>query len=450
MKKNNSFNDIIPPKSSTATGRRSIRDIPLAEKKQNKIDELLKETADFREEQHEKHEEEMREAPRSIRREPIPVQSSRPFWITAVAMVLVIVIGSLFFFNNATVTISLKTESFPVDVTATSTATSLKAVSTLPYNVLSISKEESLDIAATGALVKMEKKATGTIVIYNNFNSSPQALIAITRFETPEGLIYRLDKATTVPGMSIKDGKSVPGSVEATVTADVSGTKYNIDKSDFTIPGFKGSAKYEGFYARSKTALTGGFSGTMPQVSDADLKGANEDLQRSLTAGIFGDVTTQTPTDSIYFKDGVRTNYSSTVTPTSDGKAKVSGKISAEALIFKRTDIEKIMTPDMKGENYHFDNLDSLILSFENKNPIDSFSSNPILILRFKGVLTTGQSFDPEALKSALAGKSKDQLQQILKMYPEITKAGAVIRPIWSRSFPPKPEKITITVTKVQ
>lgn len=445
MNPKNTFEDIIPPASANNNNnitnnvaKRSIRDIPIREKKPNKIDELLEETADMRAEHHVQQPVYVPQQP-PVRTERTVARSHKGLWsLVIVAVVVALGIGGLMFFRGANVNIALKTESIPVDLTITSTS-EMTASGTLPYKVLPIQKEGTKEVAATGAPTKIEKKATGTIIIYNNFSAADQQLIATTRFETPGGLIYRIDKPVTVPGN---------GSTEAVVTAEQAGDKYNAAKQDFTIPGFKGTTKYDKFYARSKTALSGGFIGNMPKIADADLKTANEELEKALTAQAITELDTQRPADYVSFKNGVRTTFTSSVAPSAEGKAIVSGKVILEALIFEKKAIEKAIADTKNGKNYVFDNLGSLNLTIQNTKALTSFISNPVLSLKFDGTLTTGQSFDPDVLKNVLAGKSRSQLTEILKMYPEITKAEANTKPFWISSFPENPEKITINVTK--
>jgi len=439
--KNNSFQDVIPPPGSV---RRSIRDIPIPPNRQNKITELLEETVELRMESHPKP-----LKPRKIKKSSNFGDSSRK-GIWTVAGISMAILGIAFYFlflQKAEVTISLKTESIPVDVFATSTANTSTSAGALTYKVIPIQKESSVSVNTTGTPTQVDKKASGTIIIYNNYSTAKQQLIATTRFETPEGLIFRLDKLAIIPGTTVVAGKTVPGSIEATITADQSGDKYNIDKTDFTIPGFKGSSKFQTFYARSKTSMSGGFSGMLGQVSDADLKSANDTLKSSLLDAAMQDVATNTPESYIFFKDGVRSTYSSSIGSASDGKAELKGKIILEALVFDQIAVENIIA-DSIGERYHFDNLDSLALSIQNLGSSASFISNPSLKIELKGTLTSGQSFDTSNLKKALSGKSKTQLQEILKLYPEIIKAEAVVHPFWSKSFPDNVKNIKVTVTK--
>ena len=71
----------------------------------------------------------------------------------------------------------------------------------------------------------------------------------------------------TIPGTKVENGKTVPGSKEVDVVADKAGAEYNIGLTDFTIPGFKGSPKFETVFARSKTEMTGGYVGNSQIVT---------------------------------------------------------------------------------------------------------------------------------------------------------------------------------------
>jgi hypothetical protein len=437
MNPKNPFDDIIPPGSDTgsASSRRSIRDIPInREKKPNKIDELLEETVEMRAEHH---------IPPPVYVPPVSVKKeNRPgkaLWaIAAVILLIALSAVAMTLFRSATVNIAIKTQSIPVEILVSSTNIASTTAGTLPYKILPIQKEGTKEVAATGPSTQIEKKASGTIIIYNKGTASQQ-LVATTRFETPEKLVYRIDKAVTVPAN---------GSIEALVYADQAGAHYNIDLKDFTIPGFAGTPKFQTMYARSKTTMTGGFVGTMPQVSDADMKAANNELEETLTEQALAEILAQRPADYAFFKEGSRVTYTSSVAPSGEDKALVTGKVSVEGLIFERSAVEKAIADSKNGQQYRYDNLESLTLSIENPTPVDSFLDNPVLSLRLSGTLTTGQSFDEEALRRALSGKSKTQLQEILRTYPEIVEAEATVRPMWSSTFPENAEKIIINIEK--
>ncbi len=58
--------------------------------------------------------------------------------------------------------------------------------------------------------------------------------------------------------------------------------------------------------------------------------------------------------------------------------------------------------------------------------------------------------YDPNALKTALLGKSKSEFQTIVESFaPAIQSAQAKVRPFWEGSFPSDPGKIDV-VTATQ
>lgn len=109
----------------------------------------------------------------------------------------------------------------------------------------------------SGTLV-WSKKATGKITVYNNYSTTPQRLILNTRFQSPDGRIYRLATSLMVPGKTIMNGKETPGSVDAVVIAEEEGAQYDIGPTRFTIPGYIGDPRYESMYGVSMEEITTG------------------------------------------------------------------------------------------------------------------------------------------------------------------------------------------------
>src|SRR3989344_887065 len=138
----------------------------------------------------------------------------------------------------------------------------------------------------SGAEKDVFQKARGRITIYNNFSASPQILVATTRFQTPEGLVFRILKTVTVPGAAKTGNESKPGRIEVEVIADRAGEEYNLDPSDFRVPGFLGTPKYQCFYAKSFEKFSGGFVGRSNFVSKEDMEKAGEAVEEEGAAKI--------------------------------------------------------------------------------------------------------------------------------------------------------------------
>src|SRR3989344_3183569 len=155
------------------------------------------------------------------------------------------------------------------------------------FDVMTLTKTNSAQVPATGE-EKVSERASGKIVIYNNYSTASQRLITNTRFQTTDGLIFRVASPVVVPGMKKQGTEVTPGSIEAEVFADETGEKYNIGLTDFEIPGFRGSPQFGKIFARSKTPMSGGFEGTRPTADPQAVEGARktlrEALQKELTA----------------------------------------------------------------------------------------------------------------------------------------------------------------------
>lgn len=124
---------------------------------------------------------------------------------------------------------------------------------------LAITSEKVLhqEYDATGTKF-VQERARGSVTIFNAFDSSSQVLPANTRLQTTSGKVFRLTATVRIPGAKITEGKIVPTSVAATVSADAPGDTFNIGPTDFRFPDFRGTPKYQGLYAKSDQTFAGG------------------------------------------------------------------------------------------------------------------------------------------------------------------------------------------------
>src|SRR5690606_21161621 len=100
---------------------------------------------------------------------------------------------ALFFFSGAEVTVTA-TEN-QTTVTGEFIATSPEG--DLPFEVLTIEKLATVSVPSEGTET-VSQAAQGTIII-DNRQDVPQQLITRTRFETPDGLVFRIRDSVTVP-----------------------------------------------------------------------------------------------------------------------------------------------------------------------------------------------------------------------------------------------------------
>lgn len=296
---------------------------------------------------------------------------------------------------------------------------------------------------------KVSERATGAIVIYNNFSEKPQRLIKNTRFETPDGLIYRIGSSVTVPGKTVKNGKALPGSLEAIVTADAPGAEYNIPLSDFTIPGFKSDpVRFAAFYARSKAPMIGGFDGTVKVPSEAALLTARVSLQDALATKVAEKEYLPPPPGHVFFKGAFVTKRESLPINHADGNvAIVKEKLVWVAYFFDRDGVvravAKAALPEAVGASVGIPRLEDLVFEFTEPPLSDGVDAKAVRFT-LRGNVQIVWKYDEEKLRLALAGRQKDELAEILSGFPAVERADFIIRPFWSRSFPKNPRKVSI------
>ncbi|MBP7007129.1 MAG: hypothetical protein KBC44_00390 [Candidatus Pacebacteria bacterium] len=367
-------------------------------------------------------------------------------WVVALFAVVMLLFALSFLFAKATININPKTK--PIELSDTFSAIKESNSEGLTFDLIAISGEESRLITGTERKDGSER-AKGTVVIYNSFSTSPQALAIDTRLEGSNGKIYKTETKLTVPGM--KNG--VPGSVEVKVYAADPGEEYNASPLDFKIFGFKGTPKYEKFYARSKGNMTGGFTGSSFTIPEEEKSKHLLELKNTLQDKLIAKAREQIPSGFILFKDAVSLSIDSESTDfvSKDSNIVISMKGTLYGFLL---DEAKLTDSIAKGEigNYdggpaHITNITDLNFSIPNKNTI-SFKDAKSLVFRIEGKSNIVWDVDKEKLLSQIIGKKKKDFYQVLAEYPNIDGAELVIKPVWKNSFPEEENKITITVNE--
>jgi hypothetical protein len=433
--------DIIPP-------RKSIRDVPLPERRLKRIgsteipaNEVNDNAKDYAEDD---------KLINNYREEKGPRTT---LWVIAIALVFGVFLSFFFLYSKANVEILIKNENINVALTATSTREGSNG--TIPYSIITIEKIERIEVpsgttlsAPTTAVGNQGRKASGTITVYNNHSTSPQPLVATTRFQSKDGLIYRIDKDIVVPGQRIENGQTVAGSIDAIVYADQSGPNYNVGMTEFIIPGFQGTSKASTIYARSKTEITGG-SNTSSSVTvegPANIQSARAELQNIVRQQLALEVKNKTPDTFIFFENGLSVDYGETIEDI-EGKTYLIGRGVALAPIFNKKFLTMAVNTTY-GKNYlALEGFDSLQVDIRNKEELLN-GDFPPLQLNMNGALRVGEEINIAELKRTLAGKPKEELSSILSVYPSVATANVSVRPFWKNNFPDNSNKISIKLTK--
>ncbi len=368
---------------------------------------------------------------------------NKRFWLIGGGILVVCALFGLLLstvFAGATVTIYPRTET--VQPPATLQAQQNAPLGVLPYQTITASRSASLSVAAAGTQ-HVSRAASGVVTINNSYSSAPQRLIANTRFEAPDGKIYRIHDSVTVPGMA--SGKS--GTVTATIYADSPGPSYNRPAATtFTIPGFKGDPRYSKFAATTQGPIGGGFIGDEPAVAPADLAVAKATLQKQVDADVHAAAASQVPQDSVAIPATLTVVFADiTQEAAADKTAKLTESATATGAIVRQADLAAAIArrgvTGYKGEAVLFGDTGQMSLTVATSTK----PSDGTLTLQLGGTATLVWQYDPNALLQALVGKDKSEFQTVIQTFePAVAKADASIRPFWQGKFPSDPAKISI------
>lgn len=420
----NSFEDIVPPK------KRTIRDIKNSHIVEHKSVDRSGDNTEYDLTYDD-----------SIKK---PKSSHFALWFVAIIVVIVLVLAFSLLFSGAKLVITPRQSDTIVDARIN---TAINAdPGELPYEIMTIEDSLSKKVPATRK-EEVEEKASGKIVIFNDFNTSSQRLKKNTRFKTPEGLIYRIDKSVIVPGQKIEGGEKVPGSIEVTVYADEAGDKFNIGLTDFTIPGFEGSPRFDGFYARSKTPMTGGFVGEKLIADPDDLVAARDEMRTEIKKQLFSEAFSQKPDGFYLFDDAIFIEFESGPSVETGNDVEIIENATLYGVLFNKekfaSHIAKNTIALFEDESVEISDISTLTVTVS-----DKIDARPWKDGEFEFTVNGNAhiiwTFDEEKLKEDLAGRAKAALTTVLSGYPSIEQAEVVLRPFWKRSFPDKTSKISI------
>jgi len=389
---------------------------------------------------------------RAAQSESVPVadtyeprkSSGRPIITLALILLVALIIGGgvAMLFAGAKVVVHPLEREVPVNTTlsASEIETSL-----LPFEVVRIEKVATQPVPADGSET-VEDRASGTVTVYNEFSSNAQRWVTNTRFESPNGLIYRVKEPVTIPGM--KDGE--PGTVEVTIYADEAGDTYNTGLVDFTIPGLAGSPQFESLYAKGKTPLSGGFIGERPVVSESKAEEVRVLAREALSKDLNDTIADQIPSGFTLLADSVAITFESLSNGEGDGagQASIREKGTASALVFP-TDALAASLAEKTIASYNEDAVtigSTNTLSVSNLPSVSELNGATELSVAVSGTVDIVWKVSADQIKTGIAGKTREAAETVLSNIPGIDRAELILRPFWRNSFPTDSEKITVSI----
>lgn len=374
------------------------------------------------------------------------------WWLWGIAAFgIIFVVGLLLLaLRPTTVTISPRSHTISLNAGTPFMAypAATAASGTLAYTITTLDLEDSAAVTASATTSTAAAKASGSITVYNAYSASSVKLIKNTRFQTPDGLVFRAPADIVVPG----EKGGVPGSVTVTVVADQTGEKYNVDPvSRFSLPGLTGNAAmYKGVYAKSTTAMSGGASASNgPSVDPHTLSSTIAQLKSNLAAKVRDTAIAQASATDMIIPDLIQITYTDKPnTPEAGGAVRVHESAHVTIPVFQAVALGQTVASVVAADAEH-----APITLVPGKDFAAQYAgAAPVLGADPMQFALTGQanlmwSVDVAALQAALAGKNQSAFQTIISGFSGIQEAHAKIEPFWKSSFPSEPSKIRVVVT---
>ncbi len=285
---------------------------------------------------------------------------------------------------------------------------------------------KKVSVLPTGNSDTRPQKAKGVITIYNEFSSKPQPLVKTTRFLSKEGILFRLPKNIVVPGIEIKEGKKVPGKIEVLIVADKTGKSSNIGATNFTIPGFKGTAKEGKIYAVSESEMSGGSDGTdnYKTVTVKDIEKAKKEAEKDSEKYVIEEIEKiLKPGEEILLENAVKLTLVRSESDAVLGSAveKVSYSITnhVTAIIINKHDIEKIVEYALKQKKSNVSKDAKLEYEFKDIDPDFNLGK---LVININATEKINGTVDKDEFKKEILNKTHEEVERLVKeKYPAIT-----------------------------
>jgi hypothetical protein len=381
----------------------------------------------------------------------LPLLSSKIVALFIFISFVAVSLAVAFILPKADINIALKKEivAYDFEFIADESLSKIDAVNNkVPLEKIEISSEESGNYPSTGKK-HVQEKASGEITVFNEYSSSPQRIVANTRFlSKKDGKLFRVKEAVTIPGFSRVEGVDVPGQVTIKVYADKPGEGYNIGPDSFHLPGLQGSPKYTSIYARSVKSMSGGMDKEVTYFSQSDYITAEEKLVKLAKEKNEKDLLNKISEKVLLLENTKKEEKLEISTDVKVGDIvdnfQMSVKAESSAFLVSRADLDEIINEKINSR------LDT------NKKLLDnsrSYEVGEITINEDERIaipININQGLiikvDIEKLKKDIAGKSEAELKSYFSNMSGVKSTDVSCWPFWVKSIPSSYEKINITI----
>ena len=317
----------------------------------------------------------------------------------------------------------------------------------IPTERLTIKQNAAESFAATGK-ERLEDKARGKVRIYNRFSSSPQPLVVRTRFLTDGGVLYRLPKPIVVPGVKIEDGKIIPQFIEVELVADIAGEQSNLSgEIRLTIPGFKGSPRYDGFYAVAPEGFAGGFVGEAIVASEQDIERAEEQTTQRLFTELRQEMARKAPPGFVVSEALSEIEVTKVTSPQAGARGErfsIEAEAQGRVLVFREADVVALVRASEEQESREQEFIPGSTKLEYRVRSIDFEKGKAEAVVN--GSFGVRTRIAASELISLIQGKKEGSITEALKSRREIASFELGFFPPWRSKAPSDPAKIKFRV----
>ena len=362
------------------------------------------------------------------------------FWCIAFICIIALIIGIGGFFMHATVTITPKKFTGPVNLPITLSQT--RMVNDVTFATATKTFTDESIIPAT-SFATQTSNATGTIRFYNA-TTRVQSIKKGTIVVSSAGVQYTTSTKVVIPAQKGK----VPGQVNVLVTAVQSGSGGNSGLDDFTF--LTPSKALLGVTIRSTTPMSGGQSGQDAVADSNQITQAENTLEAKFsdTTMLVQRMAEEIPADMIVLPIAFPASAPLVTTEANhDDGVHVIAKETVTILLVNRYDIASVLGSALSVPTNTPLDLESFDgLTVTTGSIISNLVVPQTMVIRVSGTGTVLGFVDTQKIRVEIAGISRKASSDKLKTEQGIGSFTIHMSPFWRRILPLDAGKISVKV----
>ncbi len=413
----------------------------------------------------------------------LSLPSSRPFFLPLLLLLSVGIFGLISYVALPGATVYIRPAFEPIDhslnVLLADRRSNQRLLNQNQPNVIASQKIETTakqtKIFSASTKQFNGSNATGEVTLINS-SQEEWRLRQGTRFQSPEGLIFRSKNWVTVAAAAPDEsGKMLPGKQRVSVEADPFdrynkpiGERGNIPPSRFTLPNLS-SSEQKVIWAESSAPFSGGAGSYSLVVTEEDVESAKKQVEESLILvareelqALLEESNRLNQTHLVLLDDRRQLKTSIVEMKVSEGlvgsfrdKFQIYAEISAQGIAYDADQLLALMRKELRARTHPQMQLKEDSVVAENIR-YEVLEENPSLgqtkiTATIEGIqeyvidssLEAGLRFSSR-IKERIAGMPLEEAEAYLNNLPEVEEAEIRTWPLWLSSMPRLAEKIRI------